>query len=173
MSNHYRSRAFHRRQFRFEVLENRRMLDGDGLENACRPFILSVDHSELTTQTSFSLDKGNGPIQPFNTSTITGVKWNDSNENGRQDNGEPGLPGWTIYVDSNANGQFNAGEPSAVSAADGSYTISGLAAGKHVVSEVPQAGWEQIFPQPANYPIQRVSLTSAGLQGTENSDNQA
>ncbi len=147
------------------------MLDVDGLENACGPFVLSVSHSELSTQTSFSSDKEIGPIRPFNTSTITGVKWNDSNENGRQDSGEPGLPGWTIYVDSNADGQFNAGEPNAVSAADGSYTISGLAAGKHVVSEVPQAGWEQIFPQSANYPIKRVSLTSGGLQGTDNSDN--
>lgn len=174
MSNRNRSRAFYRRQFRVEVLESRRVLDVDGLENACEPYVfsaevLSTEHSELAT--SFSIDKGAGPIQPFNTSTITGVKWNDLNENGRQDNGEPGLPGWTIYVDSNANGQFDAGEPSAVSAADGSYTINGLAAGKHVVSEVPQSGWEQIFPKQANYPIQRVSLTSTGLQGAENSDN--
>ena len=170
MSNRNRSRAFCRRQFRFEVLESRRVLDADGFENACGPYTFSNEHSELTTKSS-SIDKGTGPIQPFNTSTITGVKWNDLNENGRQDSGEPGLPDWTIYVDSNANGQFNVGEPSAVSAADGSYTISGLAAGKHVVSEVPQPGWEQIFPQQANYPIERVSVTTLGLQGTENSDN--
>ncbi len=54
-------------------------------------------------------------------STIHGSKWNDLNENGIRDGGEPGLAGWTMYVDSNANGQRDAGEPSAVTASDGSY----------------------------------------------------
>lgn len=76
------------------------------------------------------------------TVSLSGSKWNDDNANGVRDAGEPGLAGWTIYVDSNQNGQLDAGEASAVTAADGSYTISGLAAGTHLVSEVKQAGWE-------------------------------
>ena len=113
---------------------------------------------------------GDGSPTRFNDSTIQGVKWNDLNENGVRDAGEPGLPGWTIYVDQNANGQLNVGEPSAVTGADGSYTITGLASGRYVVSEVPQSGWEQMFPQLANYPIKRLSVTNASVQGTGSSD---
>ena len=38
---------------------------------------------------------------------IHGVKFNDYNANGIQDLGEPGLAGWTIYIDENLNGQFD------------------------------------------------------------------
>ena len=36
--------------------------------------------------------------------------------------GEPGVGGVTIYVDYNDNAKLDSGEPSAVTAADGTYT---------------------------------------------------
>jgi subtilisin-like proprotein convertase family protein len=38
---------------------------------------------------------------------IRGQKWNDLDGDGAIDEGEPGLPGWTIYLDANGNGQFD------------------------------------------------------------------
>jgi 6-phosphogluconolactonase (cycloisomerase 2 family) len=89
-------------------------------------------------------------------SSISGVKWNDLNKNGLLDSGEPGLPGWTVYVDSNQNGLRDAGEPGASTAANGSYTIGGLFSGNYVVREVPQVGWTQTAPN-MQFPIKRVS----------------
>jgi hypothetical protein len=86
---------------------------------------------------------------------ISGHKWNDLDGNRTWDAGEPGLAGWTIYVDQDANGQFDSGEPSAVTLANdpltpvdetGSYLISGVAPGNHIVAEVPKPGWVQTFP---------------------------
>ncbi len=81
---------------------------------------------------------------------IHGTKFNDLNRNGQRDDGEPPLPGWTIYVDIDNNGQFDDGEPSAVTDADGNYVITGQVSGPLSIAKVPQAGWEQTFP--ASYP---------------------
>jgi len=64
---------------------------------------------------------------------------------------EPGMAGVTIYLDLNDNGIKDANEPSTVTAADnpatknvdeaGSYTFTGLAAGKYVVREVVPSGY--------------------------------
>jgi subtilisin-like proprotein convertase family protein len=40
---------------------------------------------------------------------LRGLKWNDRNSNGTREEGEPGLPGWTIYLDENNNGLFDDG----------------------------------------------------------------
>lgn len=41
--------------------------------------------------------------------SIRGVKWNDKNHDGVKDEGEPGLPGWIVYIDSNNNSSFDNG----------------------------------------------------------------
>lgn len=43
-------------------------------------------------------------IAEVDTGGITGIKWNDKNVDGVQDANEPGLAGWTIYLDQNNNG---------------------------------------------------------------------
>ncbi|KTB48963.1 hypothetical protein DEALK_18100 [Dehalogenimonas alkenigignens] len=79
--------------------------------------------------------------------TKTGTKFHDLNANGVWDNGEPGLGGWTIYVDYNNNGVFDAAtEPSAVTAGDGTYSINNVAPGTWRVREVLQAGWFASYP---------------------------
>ncbi|MCY2986753.1 MAG: Ig-like domain-containing protein [Planctomycetota bacterium] len=59
---------------------------------------------------------------------------------------DPPLAGWRIYVDSNDNGKLDAGEPSAVTDANGSYTLANLFPGTYKVREVPQDLWYQTFP---------------------------
>ena len=47
---------------------------------------------------------------------IHGLKFHDRNRDGvqAQDGSEPGLAGWTIYLDTNNNGALDTGEPSTV-----------------------------------------------------------
>ncbi len=73
----------------------------------------------------------------------------------REEAGEPGLAGLAIYVDVNDNGSFDAGEPSDVTAADGTYQITGIEPGSYKVREVATAAvtgtWTCSFPSPCYY----------------------
>jgi hypothetical protein len=82
----------------------------------------------------------------WTTATKSGMKFHDLDADGVKDAGEPGLAGWTIYVDYDNDGVLDAGEPSAVTAADGTYTITGIVPGTWRVKEVAQAGWTQSYP---------------------------
>ncbi|MFN3189526.1 MAG: Ig-like domain-containing protein [Aureliella sp.] len=73
-------------------------------------------------------------------STINGTVFNDLNANRSFDAGDNGFAGVTVYVDANNNAIFDAGEASAVSAADGSYSLS-VGAGTHIIREVVPAGF--------------------------------
>jgi len=80
-------------------------------------------------------------------SIISGLKFNDLNGNGVEDLGDPGLAGWTIYVDYNNNGVYDsATEPAAISGANGLYTILGVTPGTWNVREVGRTGWTNSFP---------------------------
>lgn len=77
---------------------------------------------------------------------IRGFKWHDENEDGVWDSNEPGLEGWTIYLDANENGQFDDGETFTITGPDGSYAFIGIMPGTYFVGEVMQFGWAQTFP---------------------------
>ena len=95
-------------------------------------------HEETFTSGAVLTGNDFGNWQP---ATKSGMKFNDLDADGVKDAGEPGLAGWTIYVDYDNDGVKDAGEPSAVTAADGSYTITGVNQGTWRVKEVAQAGW--------------------------------
>jgi hypothetical protein len=85
-------------------------------------------------------------ILALTTATKSGMKFEDLNANGVKDVGEPGLEGWTIYVDYDNDGLLDAGEPYGVTDANGLYQISGINAGTWRVKEVQKAGWIQSYP---------------------------
>lgn len=72
--------------------------------------------------------------------TITGVVFNDTNRNSRQDAGEAGIPGWQVFVDSNNNSVLDAGEPRATTSANGQYTLR-AGSGSRTVRVVRPSGW--------------------------------
>lgn len=61
------------------------------------------------------------------TGEIRGSQWNDLNGSGVRDEQEPGLAGWTIYLDDNRNGQLDAGERSTITDTSGNYILNNLA----------------------------------------------
>ena len=83
---------------------------------------------------------------PGDDGEITGMKWDDRNGNGQKDAGEPGLSGWTIFIDSDNNAALDVGEPTATTNANGNYAFVGLTVGSYVVREDQQQGWTQTSP---------------------------
>ena len=96
------------------------------------------------------------------TGDIHGTVWNDLDGDRVWDTEEPGLANWEVYLDLNTNGQYDSGEPTATTAADGSYTFTGLLPGTYTVAEVRQSGWLQTFPSLTPEPIDPVGLDSDG-----------
>ena len=103
--------------------------------------------------TSGELDSGND-FGNYQQATKSGTKFNDLNENGTRDSGEPGLSGWTIlaYEDTDGNmmlsqAEYDAG-PAASDTTDGAglYSLTGLNPGDYIVVEVLQDGWTQSAP---------------------------
>jgi len=74
--------------------------------------------------------------------TVLGTKWLDLNANGQFDEGEEGLAGVTIRL-LDAGGQVIA---STVTAADGSYSFTGLEAGEYSVEEIVPDGYVATSP---------------------------
>ena len=84
-----------------------------------------------------------GTVEP---GSISGTKWNDIDGDGVQDNDEPGLEDWTIYIDDNQNGELDDDEVSTTTDSEGSYSFTDLDPGTYVVAEELQPGWVQTFP---------------------------
>src|SRR5262245_42535524 len=66
-------------------------------------------------------------------STVQGTVFNDLNQDGLRDPGEPGLQNWLVYLDANHNGQWTDGEAYTRTDAAGAYSFTGLAADSHTV----------------------------------------
>ncbi|MFM8494351.1 MAG: S8 family serine peptidase, partial [Planctomycetia bacterium] len=119
---------------------------------------LATEWGQFAVDTASDLGSHNAvPPAP---GSIAGFAWNDANGDGVWGVGELAAAGWTIYLDLNSNGQLGAGEPSIVTATDGRYSFTGLAAGTYVVRQVPQEGWEQTFPAAAAASVRSVSWSS-------------
>ena len=78
-----------------------------------------------------------------NDASIGDRVWNDRNNNGVQDPGEPGIEGVLVYIDADGDGVFDQGvERYAITDVNGNYTIHNLSAGTYVVrvefSTLPQ-----------------------------------
>ena len=86
--------------------------------------------------------RGNHEIE--RTSTISGCKFNDENNNGNWDVNEPTISGWEIFLEGNDNNSVVTGE-------DGCYTFENVLPGWYWVSEESQEGWVQTYPDDPEY----------------------
>src|SRR5262249_23163910 len=92
--------------------------------------------------------------------SISGIVFNDLNNNGVKDDSESGLSGWTVYLDGNNNGQLDSSETSVQSQGDGSYTFTNLSAGTYYVREVSQSNWVQTQPTAAGQVVVSDNLAA-------------
>jgi hypothetical protein len=74
---------------------------------------------------------------------ISGTVFNDFNADGQQDISEPGLAGWTVFLDDNMNDRLDAGETSVTTEVDGNYTFTGAGDAVRRVAMVRPTGWRQ------------------------------
>ncbi|MFZ3169564.1 MAG: SdrD B-like domain-containing protein, partial [Candidatus Methanoperedens sp.] len=110
--------------------------DGDGFIN--------IDEIHNLT---FPGDSSDPPVVVVGDS-ISGMKFNDLNNNSAKDANEPGLANWTITLtDQNGSTEITATDN------DGNYTFSDLTPGNYTVAEVLKTDWIQTFPMNGTYNV--------------------
>ena len=143
---------------------------GDNGEGFAAQAVIVVSGQILT-----GIDFGN----QIPTGEIRGTKFNDLNQNGRQDPGETGLFDVTIFLDTNGNGLFDDDERSTSTNGNGDYQFIGLQADTYFVTELQIPGFQQTYPQndprlvitevdlntPDFFEIQNVSTTAVDTSG--------
>ncbi|HEX8323597.1 MAG TPA: SdrD B-like domain-containing protein [Tepidisphaeraceae bacterium] len=86
------------------------------------------------------------PFVPAGTAQLSGYVINDKNTDGRWSSGEAGIAGRTVYLDANKNGTLDAGERTQVTASNGKYVFTGLAAGTYSLRQILPEGSTQTRP---------------------------
>jgi hypothetical protein len=105
------------------------------------------------------------------TYSISGTVYNDANDNGQMDPGESGIAGVTVYADLKDNYSDAPPDPSAVTDANGNFTLSGFVSGgssanetgAYVVRAILPAGDSQTAP--AGTAGQHVAVAGANVSG--------
>lgn len=87
---------------------------------------------DQNNQNATDRDFGNA-TNPPETSSVSGIKFNDLNGNGIRETNEPGVPGITILLD---RGNDDSPEQTAITDADGRFRFEGVVAGNYSVSEM-------------------------------------
>ena len=108
------------------------------------------DATVVSGTNATGMDFGN-----FQLGEIRGQKFRDTDGDGQRaaDGSEPGLAGWTIFLDVNSNGALDGGEPATTTDTAGGYAFDGLAAGTYRVREVGQPGWIQTTVNPGDVTV--------------------
>jgi serine-aspartate repeat-containing protein C/D/E len=96
---------------------------------------------KLRSGESLTVDVGNVLL-----GSLSGVKYNDFDGDGSRDPNEPGISGWTIFLDRDADGVLDDEELSTQTDAEGRYTFTDLLPGVYTVSEIQKSGWTQTSP---------------------------
>ena len=105
-----------------------------------------------------SKDFGNIPIP----STISGTVFNDLNNNGKRDTGDPGLAGLTVFLDLHGDGILHSDDPTAVTDGNGNFAFVAQATGVYHVREVLPAGVKQTTTNPGAITITSLTGPSFG-----------
>jgi protocatechuate 3,4-dioxygenase beta subunit len=104
---------------------------------------------------------GTAMAQEFNpAANISGMKFNDINNNGIKEPGELGLANWTINLISPSGAILK----STLTDSNGNYSFTGLESGNYTVGEVLQPGWQQTVPVGKTY---NIALNGTDVTGVD------
>ena len=96
---------------------------------------------------------------PLETHIITGYKWEDTDGDGEWDQGEPGIEGWTIFLDDEAT------TTSTTTDETGRYSFE-VEAGWYEVYEEQREGWTQTAPTSSYTLVSEVVDNGNGSYGS-------
>ncbi len=99
------------------------------------------------------------------TGTISGIVFNDSNGDKKQDDGELGLGDCTVFIDLKDTGKYAAGDPTAVTPFDGVFSFTGLAAGTYRILVEPESGTVATTPTVLTITLKAGGVSSGNLFG--------
>ena len=96
---------------------------------------------------------------------IYGAKYDDINGNGVRDENEPGLPGWTIFIDDNLNGGLDPGERSTVTDSEGRYSFLNLELDDvYALVEIPQNFFRSTLPDTIGFELYSTDFSEGANQ---------
>ncbi len=73
--------------------------------------------------------------------SITGIVFTDVNDDGKDDTGDPGIAGRTVFINQDGSGKADGTNPQTTTNSSGQFFFSGLAAGSYAVEEsLPTGG---------------------------------
>ncbi len=107
---------------------------------------------EQDTQNVSGIDFGN-----FRYATFNGVKFNDLNNNGVRDAGEPGLAGVTIRLNIGNDSDPSNDPAPQVTDVNGTYRFEQIGPGTHAINEDVPIGFQQTAPASGQYIVSPVS----------------
>jgi hypothetical protein len=104
---------------------------------------LSSDPSDSTVSLGQNVSGVNFQIQTTASvgGTVSGVVYNDANNNGTQDSGETIISNATVFLDANGNGTLDSGELSDVADGSGAFSITATANGTFTLRAVLPSGF--------------------------------
>jgi glucose/arabinose dehydrogenase len=116
-------------------------------------YVVTIGNNENRTGIRLYVT-GSGPVTPPVTppptgggnASFTGYVVNDRNRDGKWSSGELGLSGRRVWIDADNDGVLDSGEQSVLTASNGKFAFTGLAAGTYTVRTVLPSGWQQTYP---------------------------
>ena len=99
---------------------------------------------------------------------LSGVQFDDLNDNGVRDAGEPGLGGVVVFVDDNDNGFPDPGEVQTTSVADGTFSLQGINPGTMTVRSVSPIHYRPSATYPSRHRLFGISDLHSPAISTSN-----
>ena len=112
--------------------------------------------SSVTINVTSGLNDSSLNFGEFQTVTLGGEVYDDLNDNGQLDAGEPGIAGWTVNLLNSAS-QVVA---SMATDSNGDYSFPGVGPGSNTIAEVLQTGYVQTAPASGGFAITTTSGTN-------------
>ena len=160
-----------------QPVDGDQLVDEPGVSVTAREMELAVSGDTLTTvvyavdvdegQTASGVNFGNAPL-----ASISGHKFEDLNNDGVQDVGEPVLAGWEVTLRRTGDDEF---EMVQVTDGFGEYRFENLAPGHYIVEETDNQigdGWINSLPSPTEgFIVRHVTVDFGDIVGDEDFGN--